>query len=246
MKGIILAGGLATRLRPLTYVTNKHLLPIYNQPMIYYPLQAMQKAGIKEVLLTTSADHAGHFATLLKAGENFNLRLYYAIQENPTGGIANAIMLAKEFAKNEQVLVILGDNIFSHNLKPVIDDFESKAKGAIIFGMRQKENLSQYGIIEMDEKSGKVVAVEEKPENPKGDIIQTGIYLYDKHIFENISKLKPSPRGQLEVSDLNNIYAKEGTLKCQLIDWWIDAGTSPDELLRASNLVYEKKKKKLI
>jgi glucose-1-phosphate thymidylyltransferase len=241
MKGIILAGGLATRLRPLTQVTNKHLLPIYNQPMIFFPLRAMAKAGIKEVLLTSSPDHAGHFANLLKSGEDFGLRLYYAVQDNPVGGIANAMLLAREFAKDEKILVILGDNIFNYNLKTVVEEFEKKSQGAVVFGVKLQDNLNQYGIIEMDE-SGKVISIEEKPENPKSNIAQSGIYLYDNRVFDFISGLKPSERGQLEVSDLNNIYAKEGTLTCHLLDWWIDAGTSHDELYRANNLVYQKTK----
>ncbi|MBU3978685.1 NTP transferase domain-containing protein [Patescibacteria group bacterium] len=241
MKGIILAGGLATRLKPLTQVTNKHLLPMYNKPMIFFPLRAMAKAGIKEVLLTSSPDHAGHFANLLKSGEDFDLRLYYAVQDNPVGGIANAMLLAREFAKDEKILVILGDNIFNYDLKKVVEEFEKKPQGAVIFGVKVQENLKQYGVIEMDE-SGKVISIEEKPENPKSDIAQSGIYLYDHRVFDFISQLKPSKRGQLEVSDLNNIYAKEGTLTCHLLDWWIDAGTSHDELHRANKLVHQKTK----
>lgn len=241
MKGIILAGGLATRLRPLTRVTNKHLLPVYNQPMIFFPLLAMAKAGIKEVLLTSSPDHAGHFANLLKAGEDFDLRLYYAIQSNPVGGIANAMLLGREFAKNEKILVILGDNIFNYDLKAIVNEFEKKPQGAVAFGVRMRNNLNQYGVIEMDE-SGKVISIEEKPVNPRSNIAQAGIYLYDNRVFDFISKLKPSKRGQLEVSDLNNIYAKEGTLTCRILDWWIDAGTSHDELHRANKLVYQKTK----
>lgn len=241
MKGIILAGGLATRLRPLTQVTNKHLLPMYNQPMIFFPLKAMAKAGIKEVLLTSSPDHAGHFTNLLKAGEDFDLRLYYAIQANPVGGIANAILLGREFAKDEKILVILGDNIFNYDLKKVVSEFEKRPKGAVIFGVEMQENLNQYGVVEMD-KSGKVISIEEKPVSPKSNIVQAGIYLYDNRVFDFISRLKPSNRGQLEVSDLNNIYAKEGTLTCHLLDWWIDAGTSHDELHRANKLVYQKTK----
>lgn len=241
MKGVILAGGLATRLRPLTLVTNKHLLPVYNQPMIFFPLRAMEKAGIKEVLLTSSPDHSVHFANLLRKGEDFNLNLNYAVQDNPVGGIANAMLLAREFAKNEKVLVILGDNIFNYDLRTIVNEFEKKPQGAVIFGVRVRDNLRQYGVIGMD-KSGKVISIEEKPENPKSDIAQTGIYLYDNRVFDFITQLKPSERGQLEVSDLNNIYAKEGTLTCHLLDWWIDAGTSHDELHRANKLVYKKTK----
>lgn len=241
MKGVILAGGLATRLRPLTAVTNKHLLPVYNKPMIYYPLEAMAKAGISEVLLTSSSDHAGHFANLLKAGEEFNLKLYYAVQKNPKGGISDAIALAEEFAQGEKIVVILGDNIFNFDIKSAIEKFEKLDKGAMIFGIKMKADLKQYGVIEMDN-DGKVISIEEKPENPKSDIVQTGIYMYDKRVFGFIKNLTPSAREELEVTDLNNFYVKEGLMHCQLINWWIDAGTSHDELLRANNLVAEKVK----
>ncbi len=241
MKGIILAGGLATRLRPLTLVTNKHLLPIYDKPMIYYPLKAMRDAGIKEVLITTSPYHAGDFANLLSSGEEFGLKLYYAIQKNPTGGIADGLKLAEEFARNEKILVILGDNIFSFNLRKIVDRFEKKEKGSVIFGVDMDTQSRQYGVIEI-EKTGKVLSIEEKPEAPKSRIAQTGIYMYDNRVFELINKLKPSSRGQLEITDLNNFYVKEGTLECEIIKWWIDAGTSHDELLRANNLVAEKVK----
>lgn len=239
MKGVILAGGLATRLRPLTLVTNKHLLPIYNKPMIYYPLEAMRDAGIKEVLITTSPHHAGDFANLLSSGEEFGLRLYYAIQKNPTGGIADGLKLAREFAKNERILVVLGDNIFNFNLKRTVDKFEKKQKGSVVFGVDMDTKSRQYGVVEI-EKSGKVLSIEEKPEAPKSRIAQTGIYMYDNRVFDFIDKLKPSDRGQLEITDLNNIYVKEGTLECEMINWWIDAGTSHDELLKANNSVAEK------
>ena len=209
MKGMILAGGLATRLRPLTLVTNKHLLPVYNKPMIYYPIEAMKSIGIKEVLLTTSPDHAGDFANLLKAGERFDLRLYYAVQQNPKGGIADAIALGKEFASNEQIIVILGDNIFdTKKLKKSISKYQQKSKAAMIFGVKMPTRARQYGVIEID-RNGVVLSIEEKPENPKSDIAQTGIYLYDNRVFDFIKKLKPSQRGELEVTDLNNVYLKE-------------------------------------
>jgi len=241
MKGVVLAGGLATRLRPLTWVTNKHLLPVYNKPMIYYPLEAMARAGIKDVLLTSSSDHSGHFEHLLKTGENFGLKMYFAIQKNPKGGIPEAIALAEDFAKDDNLMVILGDNIFSFNSKKIIAEFNKKEKGAIVFGVRMPTESKQYGVIEIDS-NGKVISIEEKPNNPKSNIAQTGVYMYDKRVFSFIKKLKPSARGELEVTDLNNQYLKEGTLKCQLIDWWIDAGTSFDELLKANNLVAEKVK----
>lgn len=242
MKGVILAGGLATRLRPLTLVTNKHLLPIYNKPMIYYAIESMVKAGIKEVLITSSPDHSGDFASLLKSGEDFGLKLFYAVQQNPKGGISDAIALAKEFVLDQKVLVILGDNIFKTDLKSAVHKFEKKEKGALVYGVKMPTDSKQYGVIEMD-KQGKVLSIEEKPEHPKSDIAQTGIYMYDSRVFNFIEKLMPSGRGELEVTDLNNFYLKEGTLGCELLDWWIDAGTSYDELLRANNLVAEKVKK---
>lgn len=242
MKGVILAGGLATRLRPLTWVTNKHLLPVYNKPMIYYPLEAMAQAGIKDVLLTSSADHSGHFEDLLKTGENFDLRIYFAIQKNPKGGIPEAIALAEDFAKDDNIMVILGDNIFNFDSKKIVSEFNKEEKGAIVFGVRMPTESKQYGVIEIDG-NGKVISIEEKPDNPKSNIAQTGVYIYDKRVFSFIKNLKPSKRGELEVTDLNNLYLKEGTLKCKLIDWWIDAGTSYDELLRANNLVAEKVKR---
>ena len=241
MKGVILAGGLATRLRPLTLVTNKHLLPVYNKPMIYYPLEALVKAGIKEILITNSPDHSGHFASLLGAGEEFGAKLYYAVQKNPKGGIADAILLCEEFAAGEKIVVVLGDNIFNFNLKAAVEKFEKKEKGAMVFGVKMPTESAQYGVIEINNE-GKVASIEEKPQVPKSDLAQTGIYMYDERVAQFIKKLSPSERGELEVTDLNNFYLKEGTLECEIIDWWIDAGTSHDELLRANNLVAEKVK----
>ncbi|MCX7955789.1 MAG: sugar phosphate nucleotidyltransferase [Patescibacteria group bacterium] len=245
MKGIILAGGLATRLRPLTWVTNKHLLPIYNKPMIYYPILSMKKAGITEVLISTSPDHAGDFAELLKDGSEFGMKFYYSIQSNPKGGIANAIGLAENYAKGEKILVILGDNIFGYDLKNDVEEFSKIKKGALVYGVKMNTQTKQYGVIEID-KNNNVISIEEKPENPKSNIAQIGVYMYDERVFDFIKKLKPSLRGELEVTDLNNIYLKEKTLYCKIIDWWIDAGTSHDELLKANNLVFEKIKNKKI
>ncbi len=242
MKGIILAGGLATRLRPLTWVTNKHLLPIYNKPMIYYPILAMKKAGINNVLISTSPDHAGDFAELLKDGSEFGMKFYYSIQSNPKGGIANAIGLSANYVKGEKILVILGDNIFGYNLKNDVENFKKTKKGALIYGVKMNTKAKQYGVIELD-KNNKVLSIEEKPEKPKSNIAQIGIYMYDERVFDFINKLKPSSRGELEVTDLNNLYLKENTLSCNIIDWWIDAGTSHDELLKANNLAAEKIKK---
>lgn len=239
MKGLILAGGLATRLRPLTLVTNKHLLPVYSKPMIYYPLEAMAKAGVTEVLLSTGPDHAGQFTNLIGDGEEFGLKVYYTIQRNPKGGIAQGISLAKEFADDQKLLVVLGDNIFNFDLKSVVDEFDQVDRGAVVFGVHMDTESRQYGVIEVDDE-GRVLSIEEKPEHPKSDIAQTGIYMYDSHVFKRIENLNPSGRGELEVTDLNNFYLRDGTLNCKIIDWWIDAGTSHDELLRANILVKEK------
>jgi len=242
MQGLIIAGGLATRLRPLTLVTNKHLLPVYDKPMIYYPIEAMQRAGIKEVLLTSAGESVSQFANLLKSGEDFGMRLYYGVQKNPQGGIADAIAVAEEFTRDEPLLLILGDNIFDYNLKPSVEQFEKKGEGAKIFGIHMKIDVKNYGVIEVDS-TGKVLSIEEKPESPKSDIAQTGIYMYDHKVFDYIKNLSPSARGELEVTDLNNMYLKDGTLTCEIIDWWVDAGTSYDELLRANIQVAEKRKK---
>ena len=241
MKGLVIAGGLATRLRPLTWVTTKHLLPVYNKPMIYYPLESMKRSGVTEVLISSSPEHTGSFTNLLKSGEEFGLKLYYGVQKNPKGGISDAILLAEEFVHEEKLLVILGDNIFGHDLSSAVTAFEEKEKGAKVLGVNMLTDSKQYGVIEMD-KTGKVLSIEEKPEHPKSGIAQTGIYLYDNRVFDFVKKLSPSARGELEVTDLNNIYLKEGSLECELIDWWIDAGSSHDELLRANNLVRGKVK----
>lgn len=239
MKGVILAGGKATRLRPLTWVTNKHLLPVYHKPMIFYALESMQRTGIAEVLITSSVEHLPHFINLLKSGKEFDLKLSYAIQEDAGGGISQAIALAEDFCAKDKVLVLLGDNLFTHNLKVAVADFERQEKGAKVFAKRMPTENRQYGVIELNTHD-KVVSIEEKPMHPKSDLAQTGIYMYDTHVFAKIKKLKPSARNELEVTDLNNEYVREGTMTCEVIEgWWIDAGTSYDELLRANNLVAE-------
>ena len=234
MKGMILAGGRATRLRPLTQVTNKHLLPIYDKPLIYYPLEAMARAGVEDVLITTNPEHAGQFLQLLGTGREFGLRLHYELQED-ANGLADAVSLAERFANGSKLLVLLGDNIFTHDLGPRVREFEAGDGGAFIFATEVAEP-QHYGVIELD--GDRVVSIEEKPEHPRSHYAQTGIYLYDERVFEFISGLEPSHRGELEITDLNNIYVREGTLRCELLDgYWIDAGTSHDELLAANNEV---------
>lgn len=206
--------------------------------MIFYALEAMRSAGIVEVLIITNPEHSGHFINLLRSGSEFDLRLSYEIQDKP-GGIAEGIGLAQPFAQNSNVLVLLGDNIFQHNLKNAVTSFEKKEKGAMIFAKHMPTESGQYGVIELDSE-GKVLSIEEKPKQPKSDLAQTGIYMYDSRVFDFIKKLSPSGRGELEVTDLNTVYMNEGTLTCEIMDgWWIDAGTSFEELYRANKLVQE-------
>ena len=241
MKGVILAGGNATRLRPLTWVTNKHLLPIYNKPMIFYPLEAMARAGIKDVLIVTGPNHSGAFINLLKSGKDFGLRLSYEIQEE-AGGIAQAINLSQDFADEDKILVILGDNIFTESLKKDVEEFKKKEKGAVVYGKNMATKSKQYGVIEV--KNGKVISIEEKPNKPKSQVGQTGIYMYDSRVFDFIKKQKPSNREELEVTDLNNNYVREETMICKILSsWWVDAGTSFDELLKANTIVAQEIKK---
>jgi len=231
MKGVVLAGGKATRLRPLTKVTNKHLLPIYDKPLIYYPLQAMARAGVSEVLVITNPEHAGHFIQLLGSGREFGLKIAYELQEE-AGGLAQAVGLAKGFVGQEKLLVLLGDNIFTDDLRGAAERFAAQDQGAVVFGV-EMENPEHYGVIEMD--GERVVGIEEKPKQPKSNLIQTGIYMYDARVWAFMEGLSPSGRGELEITDLNNLYVQEGSLRCEILDgYWIDAGTSHDELLSAN------------
>jgi glucose-1-phosphate thymidylyltransferase len=231
VKGVVLAGGKATRLRPLTKVTNKHLLPIYDRPLIYYPLQAMAQAGVRDVLVITNPEHAGHFIQLLGSGREFGLQLAYELQEE-AGGLAQAVSLAESFVGQDKMLVLLGDNIFTQDLRPAVERFSAEASGAVIFGV-EMEHPEQYGVIEMD--GERVVGIEEKPAEPKSHLIQTGIYMYDEHVWSYMKELSPSARGELEITDLNNLYVEQGTMRCEKLDgYWIDAGTSHDELLAAN------------
>jgi glucose-1-phosphate thymidylyltransferase len=236
MKGVVLAGGKATRLRPLTKVTNKHLLPIYDKPLIYYPLQAMARAGVRDVLVITNPEHAGHFIQLLGSGSEFGLKLAYELQEE-AGGLAQAVGLAQAFVGGDKMLVLLGDNIFTHDLRPSVERFSQQDSGSVIFGI-DAEHPEHYGVIEMNGEH--VVGIEEKPSQPKSHLIQTGIYMYDEHVWSHMENLIPSARGELEITDLNNVYVREGSMRCETLDgYWIDAGTSHDELLSANIAVAE-------
>ncbi len=207
--------------------------------MIFYALESMQRAKISEVLITSSAEHLPHFINLLKSGKDFNLKLSYAIQEDAGGGISQAISLAEDFSGGENILVVLGDNLFTHDLSQAVADFDKRSRGATVFAKRMPTENKQYGVVEID-KHGKVLSIEEKPEHPKSDLAQTGIYMYDAEVYNFIRELLPSTRNELEVTDLNVAYLKKSLLTCEIMEgWWIDAGTSFDELLRANNLVAE-------
>jgi len=234
MKGIILAGGSGSRLYPLTKVTNKHLLPVYDRPMIYYPLQTLIDAGISDILIVSGRGHAGHFLELLGSGNEFGVRLTYEIQEE-AGGIAQALQLAEDFAKGDDIAVILGDNIFEGGFKKEFDNFEDGAK---IF-LKEVPDANRFGVAEIE--GDKVISIEEKPNTPKSNYVVTGLYLYDNTVFEIISTLKPSDRGELEITDVNNSYIKNSKMVFSVIEgFWSDAGTF-ESLFRASELMKNKK-----
>ena len=234
MKGIILAGGTGSRLFPLTKITNKHLLPIYDKPMIYYPLQTLVDAGIDDILLVTGGRNSGDFLRLLANGKEFGLKhLNYAYQEGE-GGIADALSLAEHFAEGQKVCVILGDNIIEKSIKDAVDAFRKQEKAGRILP-KHVHDAERFGVAEMQ--GDKVVGIEEKPRNPKSDCAVIGIYMYDPSVFEKIKTLVPSGRGELEITDVNNAYIREGTMTYSFLDgWWTDAGTF-ESLHRAANLV---------
>ena len=232
MKGVILAGGNGTRLFPLTKITNKHLLPVYNKPMIYYPLQTLLDAGIKDIMIVAGRGYAGHFLELLGSGEEFGARFTYKIQEE-AGGIAEALSLAENWADNQSVAVILGDNIFGGQF--YFGDFEY---GARLY-LKEVGNPQRFGVpvFNIDET---IQYIEEKPLVPKSNFAVTGLYLYDCNVFSFIKKLKPSGRGELEITDVNNYYIKNEMLSYSIVnDFWSDAGTF-ESLLQAGNIVKEK------
>ena len=236
MKGIILAGGLGTRLHPLTRITNKHLLPVYDRPMIYYPLQTLINAKIKDIMLVTGGSYAGDFLRLLGNGKSFGLQhINYTYQEGE-GGIADALRLAEYFAADEKICVILGDNIIEGNIVGACRKFSEQERGAHIL-LKQVPDPHRFGVPVFD--GDQIIRIEEKPEQPKSPFAVTGIYMYDSTVFDRIRKLKPSDRGEFEITDLNNMYLKEGTLTYSILEgWWTDAGTF-DSLRRATNLVVE-------
>ncbi len=234
MKGIVLAGGTGSRLFPLTKITNKHLLPIFDKPMIYYPIQTLVEAGIKDILLVTGGRNSGDFLRLLANGKEFGLaHLNYTYQEGE-GGIADALALAEHFADGGKVCVILGDNIIEGSIREAVEAFERQERGARIL-LKQVQDAERFGVAEMQ--GGRIVGIEEKPAHPKSNHAVIGIYMYDGTVFDKVRTLVPSRRGELEITDVNNAYIQEGTMSFSPLDgWWTDAGTF-ESLLRAANLV---------
>ena len=241
MKGVILAGGLGKRLSPLTKITNKHLLPIYCKPMIYYPIQTLVDAGVGEILIVTGGMHAGEFLRLLGNGAEFGLKhINYTYQEGE-GGIAEALKLAEHFADNDKIVVMLGDNIVEKSIKKHVDAFRKQDGGARIL-LKEVDDPERFGVAAF--KGKQIVAIEEKPKKAKSKYAVTGVYMYDEKVFDIARKLKPSARGELEITDVNNEYLRRGELEYGILDgWWTDSGTF-DSLLRANNLVAKASRQK--
>jgi glucose-1-phosphate thymidylyltransferase len=236
MKGIILAGGRATRLRPLTKITSKQLLPVYNKPMIYYPIQTLARAGVTDILIIVAPEYSGQFLNLLGSGNELGVSLSYEVQEEPRG-LPDAFIVGENFIGKDDVAMILGDNIFDHNFAQSVTSFKS---GARIFA-KQVPDPERSGVVEFDE-NHKVISIVEKPEHPKSDYAVVGFYIYDNRVIEYAKSLKPSPRNELEIVDLHNKYLEKGELDVNIIEgMWEDAGTI-DSLLRVNNLIAEKVK----
>ncbi len=224
MKGVILAGGLGTRLRPLTFVTNKHLLPVYDKPMIFYPIETLVKAGITEILIVTSGPHVGHFLGVLKNGKELGVKhIEYAYQEKPDGGIADALSLAEDFCDGDSVAVILGDNTTDADISSNVESFNN---GAMVF-LKSVPDPQRFGVAEFHkDDASKIAQIIEKPENPPSNYAVTGLYFYDNTVFDKIRTITPSDRGELEITDVNNLYIAEGNLHwAELNGYWADAGT---------------------
>lgn len=235
MKGVILAGGLGKRLYPLTKVTNKHLLPVYHQPMIFYPLGTLLRAQVRDILIVTGGTSAGDFLRLLGNGQDFGARLYYAYQEGEKG-IAQALSLAEDFTRGDRVVVILGDNIVEEDITPYVQRFKEQKQGTRLL-LKKVSHPERFGVVEFEGRdNGRILKIHEKPKRPKSDFIVTGIYLYDTQVFDIIRTLKMSDRGELEITDVNNAYLKRGELEYDFLKgFWTDAGTF-DSLLTANQL----------
>lgn len=241
MKGVILAGGNGTRLLPLTKVTNKHLLPIYNKPMIYYPIATLVEAGVTNILIVSGRGHAGHFLNLLGSGREFGATFSYEVQEE-AGGIAQALGLAEDFADGGKIVAILGDNMFEDSIAPFVERFASQQRGGRIF-LKEVPDAHRFGVAVLE--NGRVRRIEEKPKHPPSNLAVTGLYMYDSRVFSIIKMLTPSVRGELEITDVSNRYLADGELEYEILKgWWTDAGTSFDALLRANTLVASREKER--
>lgn len=230
-KGVILAGGLGTRLYPLTRITNKHLLPVYNKPMILYAIDTLKRSGIQDIMIVCGREHAGHFMNFLGSGTEYGVKLSYALQDTNNGGIADALRYAGDFVQTDNVAVILGDNIFEHDFKAEVRKFKGGAMGFF----KEMPNPTRFGVPVFDKSGKRIIAIEEKPKVPKSNLAQTGFYLFDSNVFSIIKTLKPSARGELEITDVNNVYIKKNKLTFAIIrGGWSDAGTF-DSLLSVSN-----------
>ncbi len=235
MKGIVLAGGTGSRLYPLTKVTNKHLLPVGSKPMIYYPIEKLTGAGIEEILIVTGTEHMGSVVNLLGSGKDFGCRFTYKVQDE-AGGIAQALGLAENFAAGDAMTVILGDNVFQDDLGEAVASYPGK--GASIM-LKEVDDPTRYGVAELD--GNRIIGIEEKPSKPKSRLCVTGVYMYDTEVFDYIRTLKPSGRGELEITDVNNHYIHKGSMRFSVMKgWWTDAGT-PESLRRANELIYQMK-----
>jgi len=235
MKGVVLAGGTGSRLYPLTKITNKHLLPVYDKPMIYYPIQTLVNAGIEDIMVVTGGESAGDFLRLLGNGREFGLKhLNYTYQER-AGGIAEALGLAEHFCAGQKVVVMLGDNIIEGNIRRAVELFKEQRSGAKVM-LKEVKNPSSYGVPVIE--NGRIVRIEEKPERPKSNYAVIGIYMYDSKVFDVIRTLRPSARGELEITDVNNFYIEAGEMTFEVLEgWWADAGESIDSYLEANIMV---------
>lgn len=233
MKGIVLAGGLGKRLQPLTHITNKHLLPVYDRPMIYYPIQTLVDAGITEIMIVTGGNNAGDFLRLLGNGSAFSLNHINYTYQRGEGGIAEALGLCRHFADDDKIVVMLGDNVLQGSIKKYVDKFRRQEKGARIL-VKRVSDPQRFGVVEFEGR--KVVSIREKPRRPKSNYAVTGIYMYDRRVFEIIKTLKPSARGEMEITDVNNAYLRRGELYYDILSgWWTDCGL-PETLYRAATL----------
>ena len=240
MRGIIIAGGKGKRLQPLTKTINKNMLPVYDKPMIYYSIQMLADAGIKEILIVTGTDHSGQFMSLLESGDEFGVKLHYEVQKKPLGP-ANAIEVAKDFAKGEKVIVVFSDNILEDDIKKHVEEFKKQGEGARAF-LKEMPDPKRFGVAEI--KENKIVSIEEKPEHPKSNFAILGLYMYDDKVFDIISALKPSVRGEYEVTDVLSEYMKKGLLTYEVLEGnWSDAGTF-DSLLEVNNWMAKKSRQK--